>query len=513
MIESPGKLSPAVRWGLVIGLWIVLTALFYLGLHNLGWVTSWAHGILLGCLLIFGAVLSFSLVAAAVHLSIDTIRGRYPYPDDGRRTTDDSRHKTKGEGRRIASTGPEAASRTIAGAEGANALPVAARKRKSRLRVIGQALGVLVATLLMTLVLLEIGLRLFAPQFSPEMRAETTKGLFTEDPATTYRTLPGLKTQFRLAESVTTLNINSRGLREEREIGPPQPGLARVLCVGDSFTFGYGVEGSQAYPYLLNGTTERDASSDVVEQGKAIESINGGVLGYGTDNEAAWLKEYGWQLQPDIVLVGFYVGNDVRDVILGRNKTRVDEVGNLLPSDNEPPDSLKHWLAVNSHAYVFLRGLAHDLFSSGASENRQGFRTYDTAPLYLKAEPSDLAGGWSKTLGLLDSMRADATAHGARFVVVVIPTREQVDDTFWRQMLSDFRLDEAGLQRDKPQQMLAAWSASTGTPLIDLLPGFSAEAKSGPYYFTLDTHWNPAGHALAARLIREGLEKRGLVNR
>ncbi len=497
MIESPKKLSPAARWSLVIGLWVVLSALFYFGMCNVAWVTTWAHGILFGCLLVFGLVVAFSLVAAAIHLSVDTIRGRYPYPQE----RSDAAPRIRRQKAVVSQTTPQSAIRNP-------------QSRKSRLRVTMRTLAVLVVTMVMTLVLLEIGLRHFAPQFSPEMRAELTKGIFTSDPATTYRTMSGLNKEFHIAESDTMLVINSQGLREDHEVAPPpsfagsgpapQSGTTRVLCVGDSFTFGYGVEGNQAYPYLLNGSKAPDNS--------AIESINGGVMGYGTDNEAAWLQAYGWQLKPKIVIVGFYVGNDVRDVILGREKTMVDEQGNLLPSSNEPANSVKYWLAANSHAYVFLRGLAHDIFAPKTKGDTQGFKTYDTASLYFKTEPSDIAGGWGKALGLLDSMRADATAHGAEFVVVVIPTREQVDDAFWQQMLNKFRLNEADLQRDRPQQRLADWSASSGTPIIDLLPGFRADAGSDPYYYTLDSHWNPAGHTLAAKLIRDGMAKLGLFS-
>ena len=54
------------------------------------------------------------------------------------------------------------------------------------------------------------------------------------------------------------------------------------------------------------------------EHGSPVFSVEGlRVFGYGPDNEAAWLDAYGWALQPRIVLLGFYVGNDVRDVMLG----------------------------------------------------------------------------------------------------------------------------------------------------------------------------------------------------
>ncbi len=81
-----------------------------------------------------------------------------------------------------------------------------------------------------------------------------------------------------------------------------------------------------------------------------------------------------------------------------------------------------------------------------------------------------------------------------------------------RACASPFGLTAADLDRELPQQRLAAWSAQSGVPVIDLLPGFRAAAN--PHlYFNADPHWTPAGHALAAQLIADGMVKLGLFSR
>jgi len=77
-----------------------------------------------------------------------------------------------------------------------------------------------------------------------------------------------------------------------------------------------------AFPQLLDGARAAD--------GTTIDSVNGGVPGYGTDNALAWLRTYGWPLQPKIVLLGFYAGNDVRDNLMGMNKTMASDEGRLV---------------------------------------------------------------------------------------------------------------------------------------------------------------------------------------
>jgi hypothetical protein len=311
------------------------------------------------------------------------------------------------------------------------------------------------------------------------------------------------------------MEINAQGLREPAPVGPPAAGHTRLLALGDSFTFGMGVNAEQAFPRLLDGSLAAD--------GSPVEPVNAGVFGYGTDNEAAWLRTYGWPLQPKIVLVGFFVGNDVKDVMLGMDKTTVDAAGRLVATDKsraamaagddaagETPQGggLKGWLEQNSHAYLFLRGLYYNAVAPKAKAQQPTI--FDAASFFLLAEPPEIAAGWDKTTALLDAMRADAQAHGATLVVVAIPAREQVQDSSWTEMQTQFALAADQVQRDRPQQKLAAWQARTGAPLIDLLPAFRAAGQSTKLYFRTDRHWTPAGHQLAATTIRSELVRLGL---
>jgi len=172
-----------------------------------------------------------------------------------------------------------------------------------------------------------------------------------------------------------------------------------------------------------------------------------------------------------------------------------------------PLGTVKQWLAHHSHAYVFLRSLTHNLLQPAPPTTLDDLDR--EVKFFHRTEPPDIAAGWDKATGLLDAMRADTEAHGARLVVVALPTLNQVQDGAWQALTRPFPVDT--LLRDQPQRKLAAWSARTGTPLIDLLPGFRA-AKSSSLYFQLDRHWTAAGHALAASLIKAALSRQGLLS-
>jgi lysophospholipase L1-like esterase len=74
--------------------------------------------------------------------------------------------------------------------------------------------------------------------------------------------------------------------------------------LGDSLTFGQGVEENEIYTSVL----KREL---VAKFGPAIEVINTGVLGYSAVDEMNLLNQIGDLLKPDLILIGFYE-NDVK---------------------------------------------------------------------------------------------------------------------------------------------------------------------------------------------------------
>jgi len=359
-------------------------------------------------------------------------------------------------------------------------------------------------TLVLTTLLLEGALRLFAPQIS----TPAPRTLFTSDRGSRTRNAPGAHVVHDSAEFKVTYDINQQGLRANSDTGPATPGRTRLLVIGDSFTFGWGVAADQAFPALLDG---RHGAN-----GQPVESLNAGVAGFGTDDEVGWMHEYGWALQPQVVLVGFFVGNDVEDVMRHITRSREDspETRQVIAAGAQArelrraqPD-LQAWLEANAHSYVFLQRLLTPFLPPDAVRPPD---VLDEAYTYLQPEPPDLAVGWQHTLQLLDEMQQKAREHQARLVVVAIPAAEQVNDGQWQALATTFHLAGTALDRDRPQQRLQAWSTQAGVPVIDLLPGFRA-AHDSRLYFHADPHWTPAGQALAAQLIGTELRQLGILH-
>ena len=87
---------------------------------------------------------------------------------------------------------------------------------------------------------------------------------------------------FTMPDSTTFVKINSKGLRDKEYQYDKQRGVFRILVLGDSFTWGYGVELKEIFTERLENML-----------GKNVEVLNAGVTGYGTDQEMLFLEQEG----------------------------------------------------------------------------------------------------------------------------------------------------------------------------------------------------------------------------
>ncbi len=124
------------------------------------------------------------------------------------------------------------------------------------------------------------------------------------------------------------VQINSLGLRNHEIYMNKPPGTYRVVVLGDSTTFGWGVHTEKLYPYLLEKSFNANPPS---QQWKNYEVINTGIGNYNTAQEVASLKDKWLALDPDLILMGWYI------------------------NDAEPtPKPSRNWIAYHSYGYVWL---------------------------------------------------------------------------------------------------------------------------------------------------------------
>jgi len=147
-----------------------------------------------------------------------------------------------------------------------------------------------------------------SPSLRPDIAAEKDSPMFMADPLLFWRVRPNLTEVYW---DFTVISTNGQGLRHDGDIGPKRPGAFRIVCVGDSVTFGYRVplafpQNPHAYahdefPYPLQLERElRQANPD-----KAIEVVPLAVPAYTTHQGLNMLQSEIARLKPDIVTASF----------------------------------------------------------------------------------------------------------------------------------------------------------------------------------------------------------------
>lgn len=359
---------------------------------------------------------------------------------------------------------------------------------------LGNAL-LLVASLTISLACLELGLRIAeGPHDERADRATQPRdnefAFYQYDSLLGWKNRPGAAGWFLLPDSRTYVRINSQGLRDIEH--SYRPGATpRILVLGDSFTWGFGVERFQRFTDLVWRLVE-----------PCVEIVNTGVAGYGTDQELLYYRTEGFKYSPRLVILAF----TLNDVVNNRHPMQYTypkpqfELHNgklVLQNVPVPPRTapwsqrytldqalpprfwrVKQFLRDHLRSYAFfidpIKSLVgHDIYKSES------------------AIPDD-----PLTEALLLETRRDVESQGAKLTVVMVP---------------DKRLVLTGRGRDT-WEWYTRFLAGAGFHYVDLLPAFQEASDRGEeLFFPSDPHWNLAGHRVAAHAIWAGLTRQGLI--
>ncbi len=116
------------------------------------------------------------------------------------------------------------------------------------------------------------------------------------NPALVYELQPSLDVDF----GHVRVRTNRQGMRDSRDYPVERrPNSVRIIGIGDSGMFGWGVEQDQDYLAVLESNLNARAD------GVAYEVLNTAVPGYNTQLEVESLRSKGLAYQPDIVIVGW----------------------------------------------------------------------------------------------------------------------------------------------------------------------------------------------------------------
>lgn len=296
-----------------------------------------------------------------------------------------------------------------------------------------------------------------------------------------------------------TASTDARGFRANGATPrPEQPGATRILCLGDSYTFGYGVDDAQTYPAQLESLLARAYP----EAGVAV--LNAGVPRYGLDDAISFFRRKGPAIKPSLVIFQFFL-NDLQDMV------RQPPFGDfLLQNFQAPRPNALQRLAGRTELYRFAQKLniaranrtpayASDeqrrLFVQGSPfrdsltpRQRELVSTYEG--IVSEASAEELSPLWQEYREKILLLRDMVEREGSRFLFVIVPDDHQV---------SRYQLTASAC--------LARFLHDAGVDVLDCTSPFMAATFEGDaaLYLAADPHCSPAGNGLIARLIADGL--------
>jgi hypothetical protein len=259
-----------------------------------------------------------------------------------------------------------------------------------------------------------------------------------------------------------SVRINARGLRDDKDVAEATVG--DIAVVGDSFTWGWGVEAEQRFSDQLQSLT-----------GKRVYNLSTptDLSGYGA--LLAYARRLGGKF--GTVVLAICMENDLGDYGPPAADTNDDDSGTIA-------GRLRGWLEQSSAAYLFFTTAVHQtpwleapaVWLGLIIPNLQGIsrNTYSEAVITASARKvAELAGK-------------------DRLLAVIIPSR-----ALW------VGANRAG--EDRVHREFIAALGLHGIDVLDLRPLLEYGGQPLSYHFANDGHWNARGHRLAAEAIARRL--------
>ncbi len=273
------------------------------------------------------------------------------------------------------------------------------------------------------------------------------------------------------------ISVNERGFRDRDHAADKPAGVVRILGLGDSFLFGWGVPEDRTFLRRLERLLED-------RTGRRIETINSGVPGWGLNQYYVYLTLMGQQLAPDLVVLAYFV-DDLNGPLMER-----------LEPDRQYQQGLQYkgGLFHRSRLFNFMKSLSHLV-----REKNRPARVGYLHDLNLRRQE------WSARSGYM--MRSDDPDERRQADLLGRHLARLKDraDTAKAQLVLMLIPDVSQLRHPEVQEInriLSDTCRQLGIPFIDMTPIFEQTDDPGRFYlWPRDPHTNEAGHAEMAKAL------------
>lgn len=382
-----------------------------------------------------------------------------------------------------------------------------------RLKSAAKKLALLLVGLILALIAGEVCLRILRVSYPLPYAPDEFCGT---------RLRPGFEGWWR-KEGSAFVKINRHGFRHGSRQPEKPPRAFRVAVLGDSFVEAFQVPDEETFCAVL----ERELNGCAALEERPVEVLNFGVSGYGTAQSLLMLKHHAWAYSPDVVLLVFFAGNDVRNNSCELEPYKVRpffrlEQGDVVPDNSfrQHPDYLK---ALSKKTQRKIALIDRSRILQLLNETRNNWRRKATdRPVddYGRPGIDDLAlappkdatweAAWELAERLLVELNREVHDRGAQFVLVTATSSVQVHPASSVRKACQDGLQVNGLFY--AERRLKALGQNNGFLTVGLAGPMQRYAdKHGVFLHGFDNtrlgegHWNAEGHRLAAQIAAEAI--------
>lgn len=340
---------------------------------------------------------------------------------------------------------------------------------------------------LFTLIILEIGLQVIGIDQPKVVEAEKTEWKrVPEEVWTEYHSTLGWVNQknksaaHSVARKQIIVHTNSKGMRGQKEYTQKKPyRVTRLMLLGDSFVFGFGVPDEETFGALLEASRYK------------IEAPNLGVPAYGIAQIYLSYSEIARDYESDYVFICIFPDGFFRSTMAFADSGHANPYFSLSSEDglllqNVPvPES--YTLKTNQFPNLIEYSSAEKLLRKSLL-----YRLVKKQLIRLGKNTGwldpDQTVDWIVGKALLRKFIGDVRRDSRTPVIMTVPPDRWVKDNNSRKL----------------HKSLLRFAKKENVDLIDLVPIFrEAVAKEGltTYYIEHDWHWTLKGHQLVADTI------------
>jgi hypothetical protein len=379
--------------------------------------------------------------------------------------------------------------------------------------------AIFIAYILVIILIAEFSLRFIFPQpvLKHDTLTEYVPPIFKNSSYLAWQLNPNASSiHYAVTEEfIVNTTINSLGYRDYEFNLKKSPQTKRVLVIGDSYVFGFGVELNESFTKLL----EKKLNSN---KNNSYEVINAGYKGnFAEDTQYLYLKNEGLSLKPDLIILAMTLGNDFQDIntnkiyFNGSEPVRaeslvhyIDDLGRLrFINSRESDNFIKRQLyrvnvALSFHSHLYI------LFKNTFRDALWNFYYGKHQSIYSNEYTADINESFSKVMNYTLKISDLAKSNKIPLIVMIIPDKAAV---------YDFEVKDANgelLNWTLPSSKINYSVSPTGVKVLDLLPDLKdyVSLTHSMIYFRVDPHWNKEGHSAAADAIYTYLIKNNFID-